>query len=113
MALDTGTIHKEGNISSSVRFMRAIVAIVMLAYPLVTNTANFDLLAVLPLVAIYPMFTAIVGWDPIQFALETAETRGKTKLLNAVARITLVVISTMMIAAVLTISDKYTGWYIL
>jgi len=113
MALDTGTIHKEGNISSRERFMRAVVAIVMLAYPLVTDTVFDGLLAVLPLVVIYPMFTAIVGWDPIQFALETAETSDKTKLLHSVARIALIVLSTMMIAAVLTISDKYTGWYIL
>ena len=73
MAKDTGVIHKEGNITTSERFLRAITAIVMLAYPMVIETSPLDFLALLPLIAIYPMFTAIVGWDPIQFARDVGE----------------------------------------
>jgi len=111
MATDTDIIHKEGNIKTSERIIRAAVAVVMFAYPMVIETSLIHLLAFLPLIAIYPMFTAIVGWDPVLFAKETGEFKGKTRLLSVVARIILVLVGTMMIVATLTFSNPYVGWY--
>lgn len=111
MATDTGTIHKEGNITVIDRTIRVFVAIVMLGYPMVTETSPLDVLALLPLIAIYPMFTAIVGWDPIQFAKETSELNEKTNLLSAVSRIVLVGVGVMMILATLTSPGNFVGWY--
>jgi len=111
MATGAGITHKEGSINTNERFMRVAIAIVMFTYPLVLETSPIDLLALLPLMAIYPMFTAIVGWDPVLFAKETAEINGKTKLLRAVARIILLIIGTMMIVIAVTIPGKYIGWY--
>ena len=115
MAKDTGTLykegHKEGNIKTSERMLRAFVAIVMLAYPMAADVAPLDVLALLPLIAIYPMFTAIVGWDPIQFAKDVGEPNGRVISLSAVARIVLVAVGVMMIMTTLTYPGTFVGWY--
>ncbi|WP_455201325.1 YgaP-like transmembrane domain [Kaarinaea lacus] len=111
MATGTALVHKEGNITVTERIARAAVAIIMLTYPMAAEVSSLDVLALLPLIAIYPMFTAIVGWDPIQFVMDTGALNGKTVLSNLVSRIVLISVGTMMILVTLTISETYVGWY--
>lgn len=111
MATGIALIHTEGNIAVRERITRAVVAIFMLVYPMVTEASPLDVLALLPLIAIYPMFTAIVGWDPVQFVVDTGALNNKTFLLNLVSRIVLVSVGIMMLLVTLTIPDTYVGWY--
>ncbi len=111
MAKRTDIIHQEGNISIGERLVRALVAISMLFYPMLMAASQMEWIALLPLVAIYPMFTAVVGWDPILFIIETGEHAGRSKQVRMAARIVLASVGTLMIVASLTVPVGRVGWY--
>lgn len=89
--------NTKGDLSSAQRIARALVALTMLAYPMLTAAAPLGLVALLPLFAIYPMFTAVVGWDPVRYTINNSdETLG---MRQTVARAGLVVVGTGLIGA--------------
>ncbi|WP_455206862.1 hypothetical protein [Kaarinaea lacus] len=110
-AKGTDIIHQEGTITIGERFTRALLAISMLFYPMLSSALQMDWIAMLPLVAIYPMFTAIVGWDPILFLVESGEHAGKSSQVRTVARLVLISVGALMIVAALIIPAGYIGWY--
>lgn len=84
----------QGDLTRSERTARATAALVMLVYPMITSAAPLGFIALLPLIAIYPMYSAIVGWDPIRYVLSSLESRGISR---TVARTGLGVIGTGLI----------------
>jgi hypothetical protein len=111
MAKGTDMVHQEGNISIGERIARAAVAISMLFYPMLMAESQMEWIALLPLVAIYPMFTAVVGWDPILFVIETGEQAGRSRQVRMTARIVLASVGALMIAATLTVPTERIGLY--
>lgn len=111
MAKHTDIIHREGNISNGERIVRALIAISMLFYPMLTNWSQLEWISLLPLIAIYPMFTAVVGWDPIMFIIESGEHAGRSNQVRMAARIVLAGVGALMIAATLTIPTGRVGLY--
>ena len=88
--------YSQGDLTSSQRYARAIASLVLIFYTMLTNTPTLGLVALLPLIAIYPMFSAVVGWDPLRYVLNSSDSVGVNK---AVARTGLVVIGAGLIAA--------------
>jgi hypothetical protein len=111
MAKGTDLIHPEGSIAKGERIVRALLAISMLFYPMLMATSHLEWIALLPLVAIYPMFTAVVGWDPILFVIETGEHAGKSRRVRIVARVVLAGVGALMILAPLTVPTGPLGWF--
>ena len=111
MAKGTDIVHQEGNISIGERIARALVAISMLFYPMLMSESQMEWIALLPLVAIYPMFTAVVGWDPVLFIIETGEQAGRSRRVRMTARIVLASVGALMIAATLTVPSGRIGLY--
>jgi hypothetical protein len=62
------TISKTGveNLDKYSRAMRALIGAGLVAYVMITPQAPLGWYAVLPLLAVYPLFTAITAWDPIK-----------------------------------------------
>ena len=89
--------NTQGDLTREQRFARATAALLMLGYPMLTTMTPLGVIALLPLIAIYPMFTAVVGWDPVRYVLNASdETLGVSR---SVARAGLVVIGTGLIGA--------------
>jgi hypothetical protein len=95
-------VHTEGNITTLSRMMRAATAIVMLGYPMFVETNPLGIIALLPLIAIYPMFTAVVGWDPLRFIMETSQAQGRIRQLRFVGRFVLLLVGATMLGVTLT-----------
>lgn len=96
-------IESHGELSTSQRVARAGAALVMLFYPMTTAASPLGLIALLPLIAIYPMFSAIVGWDPVRYVLYGDN---DWCISQTVARAGLIVIGTGLIGATL-LSEAY------
>jgi len=94
----------EGNISLPSRIFRAITALFMLIYPMIEGLP-IDLVALFPLIAIYPMYTAIVGWDPVAFILASARAQGKYSQIRVAARVFLFIIGAALIGYTLVIAE--------
>lgn len=98
--METSTTYQNtdcsGDLTTVERYTRAAAALVLILYPMLTTQAPLGLIAVLPLIAIYPMFTAVVGWDPVRYVLNNSETAG---INQKVARVGLVIIGTGLIGA--------------
>ena len=110
MAAGTDMTHTEGDITPRTRLVRAIAALVMVGYPMVSGGTPIGIFALLPLIAIYPMYTAVVGWDPVKFLMEVAEPKGRSAQLQWAARFVLAMTGVVMIGTTLTISGEV-GWY--
>lgn len=97
--MTNSTSHNEydnhGDLSKSERTARASAALIMLIYPMITSAAPLGLISLLPLIAVYPMYSAIVGWDPVRYVLGNLESKGVSRL---VARAGLGIIGTGLIA---------------
>lgn len=95
-----------GDLTAVERFTRAAAALVLLLYPMLTAQPTLGLIALLPLIAIYPMFTAVVGWDPVRYVLTNSEAVG---INQKVARTGLVIIGTGLIGATMLTSVNPLG----
>lgn len=95
------------NLTGVQRAARGFTALVMLFYPLAVNTSPLELLALLPLLAIYPMFTAIVGWDPLQYAVNSLQVSCRTR--RVLARTGLLVIGLGLIATTMLVDAAPLG----
>ena len=98
--------QNEGYITLAERVARAITALVMLAYPMLAGESPINLVALLPLIAIYPMYTAIVGWDPVAFVVASAKEQGKYALIKLAARIFLFSMGAVLIGATLLVASS-------
>lgn len=54
------------NLPTASRVIRGVIGAGLIAFVLTTPEAPLGWYALLPLLAVYPMFTAIIGWDPIK-----------------------------------------------
>jgi hypothetical protein len=61
-AMETGV----ENLDNHSRAARALIGAALIAFVMTTPEAPLGWFAVLPLLAIYPIFSAITGWDPIK-----------------------------------------------
>ena len=96
----------QGDLTRAERTARAVGALVMLVYPMITSSAPLGLITLLPLIAIYPMYSAIVGWDPVRYVLSSLESQGISRL---VGRLGLGIIGTGLIAATMFTSMSPLG----
>ena len=96
----------EGNITFAARIARAITAIAMLVYPMLAPGSPIDFVALLPLIAIYPMYTAVVGWDPVAFVVALAKAQGKYKQVQIASRVFLFSLGAVMIGATLMLATS-------
>lgn len=97
--------ESHGDLTASQRVARTAAALVMFLYPMTTAASPLGIIALLPLIAIYPMFSAVVGWDPVRYVLSDKE-RG---ISQTVARAGLVVIGTGLIGATMLASVNPIG----
>jgi len=97
----------DGELTVAQRYARAAAALVMLLYPMTTAATPLGFIALLPLIAIYPMFTAVVGWDPVRYVLAIAEEHNGTS--QTVARTGLVIIGTGLIGSAMLTSVNPLG----
>lgn len=95
-----------GDLTPSQRYARAAAALVMLLYPMTTASSPLGIIALLPLIAIYPMFSAVVGWDPVRYVLTGNKYLG---ISQTVARASLVVIGTGLIGATMVATVNPVG----
>ncbi|MGD8559355.1 MAG: hypothetical protein PVG89_02380 [Gammaproteobacteria bacterium] len=56
---------KTTELKTSERISRIVIGTGLIIFTMLTSAAPLGLLAVLPLVATYPIFAAIFGYDPI------------------------------------------------
>lgn len=75
------------NISNAERTIRIIVGLA-LTYSVSFQTGTLGLAAIIPLVAVYPVMTGIIGWDPVynitaQLKNRKARTSADTSIANA------------------------------
>lgn len=96
----------QGDLTNSERAARAGAALVMIIYPMVVSAAPLELVALLPLIAIYPMYSAIVGWDPARYVLSNLESHGVSRI---IARVGLGIIGTGLIVATMLTSVSPLG----
>jgi len=54
------------NLPNVSRVIRGVVGAGLIAFVLTTPDAPLGWYALMPLLAIYPIFTAIIGWDPVK-----------------------------------------------
>ena len=89
------------NLNRSQRAQRVIVAVALLAVTVSATSGALGGLSVLPLVAIYPLITGLLGWDPI-FDLfgwgAPVSTDGK---LSTASRVEFALTGTVLIGSVL------------
>jgi hypothetical protein len=102
-------IDTDGDLTSSQRVARAAAALVMLIYPMVTVTSPLGFIVLLPLIAIYPMFTAIVGWDPVGYVFASIEE--SDWISKTVARVGLGIVGTGLILATMLVSVNPLGGF--
>lgn len=57
---------KVENLDRSSRVLRAVVGSALITCTMMATTTPLGWVALLPLIAIYPIFTAITAWDPIK-----------------------------------------------
>lgn len=110
MVTVSGKVFPEGDITLRTRMLRAVVALIMVAYPALGDGATMGVFALLPLIAIYPMYTAVVGWDPVKYFMDVAEPLGRAVQLQWAARLVLAIIGSVMIGATLTVHGEL-GWF--
>jgi hypothetical protein len=69
------------NLSNVSRAIRGSIGVGLIAFVMTTLAAPLGWYALLPLLAVYPIFTAIVGWDPAKaFFQNTAVARRGLRL---------------------------------
>ncbi|WP_455203783.1 YgaP family membrane protein [Kaarinaea lacus] len=67
---------------TTVESIARVVLGVSLIYSVTLQSGTLGLLAIVPLIAIYPSLTGILGWDPVYHAIESLKTganKAKTK----------------------------------
>jgi hypothetical protein len=75
------------NISNTERAVRITIGLA-LTYSVAFQTGTLGLAAILPLVAVYPIMTGIIGWDPVyniitQTKNRIVRTRANTSMASA------------------------------
>lgn len=103
------TIETNGNLSNQQRGVRAVAALAMIIYPMTTVGSPLGFIALLPLIAIYPMFTALVGWDPIDYVLASVEDSDRVS--KILARVSLGIVGTGLILATMLVSVNPLGGF--
>jgi hypothetical protein len=83
MTTDWLSQHDEQNLPLYSRVFRISLGLGLILFTMLAETKPLGWLAVLPLVAIYPMLTGLEGWDPIKYALQS---KGLLNLIEKAAR---------------------------
>ena len=66
---------KVENMSSSSRLTRILFGATLIGFTMHTSVSPLGWFAVLPLLAVYPIFTAITGWSPVKALVEKMKLR--------------------------------------
>ncbi|WP_455204106.1 YgaP family membrane protein [Kaarinaea lacus] len=88
------------NIDTSSRAVRLVVGMGLIAYVLTSQQTPLGLLAVLPLIAIYPVFTGIIGWDPLVAVIKQRRFMQLALQIPKIARVALATAGFAMIGSV-------------
>ena len=74
----TDRLENVENLTASERVLRALAGSVFILYTMNASVTPLGWLAVLPLLAVYPIFTAITGWSPIRFLFNKQDNQSRT-----------------------------------
>ena len=89
------------NLNSASRVLRAVTGAALILFTMSSTATPLGWLAVLPLVAIYPIFTAITGWSPFRSSRQEQSSQ-----LSPAARVTLGAVGAAAIGSVYTVSGS-------
>ncbi len=101
--MTTTDLYTAQNLDRSQRASRIISAFALLGVTVVATAGSLGWMSVLPLLAIYPLVTGVIGWDPVYelFGIGDSE-NGK---LSAVSRAELAVTGTTLIGCVFVVPE--------
>jgi hypothetical protein len=99
------------NLTTGSRAARLIIGTTLIAEVLTTSTAPLGALALLPLLAIYPVFTGLTGWDPIKEVCKSESFTRCMLHLPKIARLVIGAIGIAMLGSVFMVSGA-PGWLI-
>ena len=88
------------NLDGQARTVRGVVGAGLIAFVMTTPDAPLGWYAVLPLLAILPIFSAITGWDPLKYLLRHAGFSRRALNLSAAVRWLLGAVGVAMIGSV-------------
>jgi hypothetical protein len=94
------SISEVENLDIHSRIVRALVGAGLIGYVLTTPIAPLGWLAVLPLLAIYPMFSAITGWDPVKAFFRSASVARRGVDLSTTSRAVFAVAGLALIGSI-------------
>lgn len=96
------------NLTTGSRVLRTVAGTALIVFTMSSSVTPLGWLAVLPLIAIYPMFTAITGWSPLR-ALFNVETQENESQFSPLARVTLAGVGAAAIGSVYVVSGPLGG----
>ena len=99
------------NLSKSSRAARLVIGVALIVGVMTTSLAPLGLLAVLPLLAIYPVFTGMTGWDPLREFCKSERITDCLLHLPTPARMVIGAIGIAMLGSVFVVSGA-PGWLI-
>jgi len=103
--------HPNTNLTTGARAARLVVGTALIAAVMSAHGA-LGLLAVLPLIAIYPIFTGAIGWDPVRELCRNERISDYLLHLPRAVRIASGAIGILMLGSVFMVSGA-PGWLIL
>ena len=100
------------NLDTTSRVLRAVTGAGLILYTMSVSVTPLGWLAVLPLLAIYPMFTAITGWSPMRALFKVERNNGDSQF-STTARVSLGVVGAAAIGSVYVVSGPLGGFAVL
>jgi len=88
------------NLPQASRVIRGVVGAGLIAFVMTTPDAPLGWYALLPLLAVYPIFTAIIGWDPVKAFFQHPAVACRGLQLPKPARVVLGVTGILLIGSV-------------
>jgi hypothetical protein len=92
---------EEQNLSNVSRAVRLVLGVGLILYTMLTAVTPLGWLAILPLAAIYPMLTALEGWDPVKYLIQNKAVVRFSRNLNPALRVGLGVFGAALIGIVM------------
>lgn len=100
--MNTLHIAKTGveNLRNVSRAIRGVIGVGLITFVMTTPAAPLGWYALLPLLAVYPIFTAIIGWDPAKAFFQNPAVASRGLQLSKPARLVLGVTGVSLIGSV-------------
>lgn len=110
--MKTHTTHNTPtNLLPGSRAARLVIGAAFIAEVMTTSQMPLGLLAVLPLLAIYPIFTGLTGWDPLKEVCQSERFAHNMLHLPKLARMVIGAVGVAMLGSVYMVSGA-PGWLI-